>query len=142
MGTPPPNYGPPITLARAKEVLAAAEAEATASGFRVVIAIVDATGQLKLLARLDQANLGAVPLAQRKAEAAVKFRRSTKTFEELLLAGPPGLRMLAIGEELIALDGGEPLILAGEVVGAIGVSGMQSHQDGQVARAGARALER
>jgi uncharacterized protein GlcG (DUF336 family) len=138
----PPRYGPPISLARARVVMAAAEAEASANGWPMVIAILDSTGHLKLLQRLDQANLGAVALAQRKAEAAIKFRRSTKVLEDMLVAGgAPGLRMLSMGSELIAVEGGLPLIEQGEVVGAIGVSGMQSTQDGQVASAGARALD-
>jgi glc operon protein GlcG len=138
----PPKYGPPISLARARLVMAAAEAEATANGWPMVIAILDSTGYLKLLHRLDHANFGAVALAQRKAEAAIKFRRSTKVLEDMLVAGAaPGLRMLSMGSELIAVEGGLPLLEHGEVVGAIGISGMQSTQDGQVASAGARALE-
>jgi uncharacterized protein GlcG (DUF336 family) len=138
----PPKYGPPITLERARVVSTAAEAEATANGWPMVIAIVDSSGILKVLHRLDHANYGAVALSQRKAEAAIKFRRSTKVFEDILIAGAtPGLRMLAMGSELIAVEGGLPLIENGEVIGAIGVSGMMSDQDGQVAQAGARALE-
>jgi glc operon protein GlcG len=137
----PPKYGPPLSLARARTVMAAAEAEATANGWPMVIAIVDSTGYLKLLHRLDNANYGAVALAQRKAEAAIKFRRSTKVLEDMLVTGgAAGLRMLSMGSELIAVEGGLPLLDGGEVVGAIGISGMQAAQDGQVASAGARAL--
>jgi glc operon protein GlcG len=137
--SPPPPYGPPITLAAARQVLAAAEAEATANGWCAVIAVYDSTGHLAALARMDQANLGAVALAQRKAETAAKFRRSTKMFEDQV-ATAAGLRLLSVADELIALEGGLPLLQGGAVVGAIGVSGMQSFQDGQVAAAGARAL--
>jgi glc operon protein GlcG len=80
-----------------------------------------------------------VVLAQRKAETAAKFRRSTKMFEDQV-ATAAGLRLLSVADELIALEGGLPLLQGGAVVGAIGVSGMQSFQDGQVAAAGARAL--
>ena len=121
--------------------MAAAEAEASAQGWPMVIAILDSTGHLAMLHRLDQANYGAVALAQRKAEAAIKFRRSTKALEDMLLGGAPGLRMLSMGAELIAVEGGLPLVAGGEVIGAIGVSGMYSAQDGQVAIAGARVLE-
>jgi glc operon protein GlcG len=141
LGTPPPKYGPPITLQRAKEVMAAAEAEATANGWPMVIAIVDSAGCLVLLQRLDHSNYGAVKMAQRKADAAIRFRRSTKAFEEMLLSGTPGLRMLSMGSELVAIEGGIPLIDREVIVGAIGVSGMLSVQDGQVALAGARVLE-
>jgi glc operon protein GlcG len=136
---PPPPYGPPLPLALARRVMAAAEAEANANGWPVVIAIVDSSAHLVMLHRLDQANLGAVALAQRKAQTAIDFRRSTKVYEDLIGAG--GLRLLSVSAELIALEGGVPLIAAGHVVGAIGVSGMQSFQDGQVADAGARALQ-
>jgi glc operon protein GlcG len=138
--SPPPPYGPPLSLASAKRVMAAAEAEAQSHGSPMAIAIVDSGGQLVLLHRLDQANHGAIALSQRKAETAVNFRRPSKVYEDLLVAGGAGIRMLSVASDLIALEGGVPLIEAGAVVGAIGVSGMQSFQDGQVANAGARAL--
>ncbi len=136
----PPAYGPPISLAAARRVMAAAEAEADANGWRMVIAIVDSGGNLVMLHRQDQSNLGAVEIAPRKAAAAVNFRRPTKVFEDVLVAGGAGIRMLAFSPELLPVEGGVPLVEGGLVVGAIGVSGMQSHQDGQVAAAGARAL--
>ena len=139
--TPAPPYGPPIALSAAKVVLAAAEAEAEANGWAAVIAIVDSTGHLAALHRMDQSNLGAVALSQRKAETAAKFRRPTKVYEDLVSGGAAGLRLLSVASELIALEGGLPLIQDGVLVGAIGVSGMQSFQDGQVAAAGARALQ-
>lgn len=137
---PPPPYGPPLSLEIAHKVMAAATAEAVANAWPMVIAILDSGGHLVLLQRLDQANHGAIALAQRKAESAVNFRRPTKVFEDVLVAGGAGIRMLSIAADLIALEGGVPLLDRGQVVGAIGVSGMQSFQDGQVAQAGARAL--
>src|ERR1051325_2645784 len=137
---PPPAYGPPISLAAARRVMFAAEGEADAHAWRMVIAIVDSGGNLVMLHRADQANLGAIEISQRKAASAVNFRRPTKVFEELLVVGGGGLRMLAFAPELLPVEGGVPLIENGRVVGAIGVSGMQSFQDAQVATAGARAL--
>jgi len=137
---PAPAYGPPISLEAARKVMAAAEAEAVANGWRMAIAIVDSGGNLVMLHLMDQSNLGAVAIAPRKATAAVNFRRPTKVFEEMLVAGGAGIRMLAFTPELIPVDGGVPLIDAGLVIGAIGVSGMQSFQDAQVANVGARAL--
>lgn len=137
---PLPPYGPPISLEAAKKVMAAAEAEAGRHDWAVVIAIVDSTGHLAMLHRLDQANLGAVGIAPRKAMSAVNFRRSTKVFDDLLAGGGTGLRMLAFSPELLPVEGGLPLIQRGQVVGAIGVSGLQSSQDAQVAEAGAAAL--
>lgn len=134
----PPRYGSPISLEAAKRVASAAEAFALAQGWPVVIAVFDTTAQLVVLLRLDQANLAAVQLAQRKAETAVRFRRSTKVFEEIIAGG--GVRLLSIAEHVITLEGGLPLLKDGEVVGSIGVSGMSSPEDGLVAAAGAVAL--
>jgi uncharacterized protein GlcG (DUF336 family) len=137
---PPPPYGPSLSLESAKRVMAAAEAEAKANGWPMAIAIVDAAGHLILFQKLDQTNLGAVAIAPRKAQTAAMFRRATKVFEDVVTSAPGGIRLLSLGPELVAVEGGLPLVEGGAVVGAIGVSGMQSHQDGQVAAAGARIL--
>jgi uncharacterized protein GlcG (DUF336 family) len=134
-----PLYGAPITLQRAKQVARAAEDEAVRQGWPMVIAIVDSGGNLVLQHRLDQAQHGSVEVARQKAETAVRFRRSTKLFEDALAQGGLHLRLLGM-TNLTPLDGGIPLVLDDKVVGAIGVSGMQSTQDAQVAQAGAAAL--
>jgi uncharacterized protein GlcG (DUF336 family) len=134
-----PLYGAPITLHLAKQVAQAAEDEALRQGWPMVIAIVDSGGNLVLQHRLDQAQHGSVEVARQKAETAVRFRRPTKLFEEALAQGGLHLRLLGMSN-LTPLDGGIPLVLDGKVVGAIGVSGMQSTQDAQVAQAGAAAL--
>lgn len=134
----PPHYGPPISLDDARRVADAAEAFAAQQGFPVVIAVYDSTGHLAVLLRRDQANLGAVELAQRKAETAVRFRRPTKVYEDIVAGG--GLRLLSVAADVIALEGGLPLLSEGRVVGSIGVSGMTSGEDAQVAQAGAAAL--
>ena len=130
-----PLYGDPISLDRAKAVMEAAEAEAAKEGWPMVIAIVDSGANLLMLHRMDQAQLGSIQIAREKAETAVKYRRPTKAFQDVLAAGGAGLRLLGMGN-LLPLEGGLPLIADGRVVGAIGVSGMQSPQDAQVARAG------
>jgi uncharacterized protein GlcG (DUF336 family) len=117
----------------------AAEAEANRQGWPVVIAVVDSTGHLVLLHRLDQAQYASNTIAVLKAETAVNFRRPTKVFEDMIAAGGVGLRLLS-APNIAALEGGLPLMVRGEIVGAIGVSGMQSAQDAQVARAGVDAL--
>jgi uncharacterized protein GlcG (DUF336 family) len=134
-----PLYGAPITLHQARQVAQAAEDEATRQGWPMVIAIVDSGGNLVLQHRLDQAQFGSIEVARQKAETAVRFRRSTKLFEDALAQGGMHLRLLGM-TNLTPLDGGIPLILDGRVIGAIGVSGMQSHQDARVAQAGADAL--
>lgn len=135
-----PPYGPPITLAQAKRVMAAAEAAAIERGWPVAIAIVDSAGHLVLFHRCDQTNLGSVAISQAKAETAVNFRRPTKVYEDAIAAGGLGLRLLA-SPGMLPLEGGLPLLSAGQVVGAIGVSGMQSTQDAEIARIGVAALE-
>lgn len=131
-------YGPSITRADAALVMAAAEAEAAAHGWPMVIAIVDVGAHLVMLHRLDDAQLGSLRVAIHKAETAVAFRRPTRTFEQGLAAGGIGLRALSM--DVCAVEGGVPLVRDGRVVGAIGVSGMLPTEDGQVAAAGARAF--
>lgn len=136
---PPLPYGPPVSLDLAKRIMAAAEAEAAANRWPMVIAIVDSGGHLVMLHRLDQAQHGSLTLARLKAETAANFKRPTRMFEDALSAGGFGLRILSM-PNVSALEGGLPLIVDGQVVGAIGVSGMQPAQDVQVAAAGVAAI--
>jgi len=136
----PPTYGPPISLSLAKQVMAAAEREAVEHSWPMAIAIVDSSGHLVLFEKLDQAQYGSVTVAIAKAETALNFRRSTRIFEDAIASGGLGLRLATV-PTLTALEGGVPLIVDGQVIGAIGASGMQSTQDGQVAHAGVAALE-
>jgi glc operon protein GlcG len=138
----PPSlqYGPSLSLEAARRVMQAAEGEALAHGWPVVIAIVDASAQLLMLHRLDQAQLGSIAIAQQKAEAAAKFRRATKVYDDMLAGGGAALRLLTLAG-MCAVEGGLPLVVGGRVAGAIGVSGVRSGEDAQIAAAGARALE-
>ena len=135
----PREYGAPISLEQARGVMAAAEAEARANDWPMVIAIVDSGGHLVMLHSFDHAQHGSVVIAQEKARCAVNFKRPTKAIEEAVAQGGLNLRMLAT-PGMVPLEGGVPLIADGKIVGAIGVSGMRSNQDGQVAEAGAKAL--
>jgi len=105
----------------------------------MVVAIVDDGGHLLLLHRLDDAQLGSISVAISKAETAVRFRRPTLQFQEAMAQGAPGIRLLAI-PGLLPLAGGVPLVRANAVVGAIGVSGMQSAEDALIAEIGASVL--
>ena len=136
---PPPPYGAPLSLALAKEILAAAEREAVARSWPMAIALVDSTGHLLLFARMEQTQFGSIAVAIAKAQTAVEFRRPTKVFEDQIAAGGVGLRFATV-QNITAVEGGLPLIMDGAVIGGIGVSGMQSAQDGIVAQAGARVL--
>lgn len=133
------EYGAPITLAEAHLVMAAAEQEAMLQAWPMVIAIMDCSGHLVMLHKLDQAQYGSVAVAQKKAETAVNFRRATVVFEEAVAQGGLGLRILGM-DNLMPLEGGLPLIKDGKVIGAIGVSGMQSIQDAHIAAVGMKAL--
>ncbi len=134
-----PSYGPAINLEQAKQVMAAAEIEARKNDWNVVIAIVDTGGNLVLLQRLDDTQIASITVAQQKAWSAAGFRRSTKTFEEGVAAGPGGARILAL-HGAMPVEGGLPITINGRIVGAIGVSGVTSQQDGQIASAGLAAL--
>jgi glc operon protein GlcG len=138
---PPPQvpYGTPISLEQAKKVLAGAEAEAKKHAWNVVIAVLDSGGHLVMLERLDGTQLGSIEAAKDKAYSAVLYRRPTKVFQDLVGQGGPNLRLLRLSGAS-PLEGGIPIIVAGKLIGAVGVSGMTSEQDAQVAQAGAEAL--
>jgi glc operon protein GlcG len=134
------SYGPPITADMAKQVAAPALAEARAQGWTMAVAIVDPAGDLVYFERMDETQLGSVEVSLDKARSAARFKRPTKAFQDMLAAGGEGLRVQAI-RGAVPVEGGLPLVVGGRIVGAIGVSGGTSPQDGQVARAGAAALE-
>lgn len=139
--TPPPTtpYGAPIGFETAKKVMAGAEAEATKNNWGMAIVILNSTGHVVMLHTLDGTQYGSIAVAEDKARSALDFRRPTKVFEDLVAQGGIGLRTLAL-RGATPLEGGIPLINDSKIVGAIGVSGGTSVQDGQVAKAGAEAL--
>ena len=128
---------PILTLADAKRVAAAAEAEAQSNGWKVVIAVVDDGGHLLYLQRSHDTQFGSVETAIAKAHASVAFQRPTKTSEDAVLTGR--LIHLAL-PGVIPADGGVPLLREGIVIGGLGISGVRSFQDGQIAAAGTNAL--
>jgi glc operon protein GlcG len=126
-----------LSLADAKKVAAAASAKAVAEGWSVVIAVHDNGGNLIYLERADGTQLGSIVVAQEKSRTALMFKRPTKMLEDAVLGGRVNMMSLP---GITSVEGGVPLVLEGEIVGSIGVSGVQSSQDGQVAAAGATAL--
>jgi len=140
--TPPPttSYGAPIGLEAARKVMVAAEAEAMKNNWGMAIAILDSTGHIVMLHRLDNTQYGSIGVAEDKARSALDYRRPTKVFEDLVAQGGIGMRTLAL-RGASPLEGGIPLVVDGKIVGAIGVSGATSVQDGQVAKAGADAAK-
>ena len=137
---PAPDYGAPIPLAEAKRALAAAQVEAIKNKWNVAIAIVDTGGHLVAFERIDSTQYGSVDVAQDKARSAVAFRRSTKVFQDAVAGGGEGLRILKLSGAS-PIEGGLPLVIGGKIVGAIGVSGVTSAQDGQIAAAGVAGLK-
>lgn len=133
-------YGAPIPLAEAKRVLAAALAEATNNNWNVAIAIVDTGGHLVAFERMDSTQYGSVEVAQDKARTSAAFRRPSKAFQDVIAAGGEGLRLLKLSGAT-PIEGGLPLVVGGKIVGAIGVSGVTSAQDGQIAAAGVAAIK-
>jgi uncharacterized protein GlcG (DUF336 family) len=128
-----------LTLAAAKQIAAAAEAEAAKNKWTVVIAIVDDGANLIYLQRIDGTQVGSVDVATEKARSAVKFKRPTKVFEDSLVGGRQAILKLP---GAMPVEGGLPLMIDGVVLGAIGVSGVTSQQDGVVAAAGLAAFEK
>ena len=126
-----------LTLDDAQRISAAARAAALEHGWTMVIAVVDDGGHLITLERMDGTQKGSVRVAEQKARTAILFKRPTKAFEDAVLQGRPGMVTMP---DAICLEGGLPLVRNGAYVGAIGVSGMKSSEDGVVAEAGALAL--
>ena len=136
--SPPPTtpYGEPLGLEAAKKIMAAAEAEAVKNNWTMAIVILDSTGHMVMLHKLDNTQYGSLMAAEDKALSAINYRRPSKVFEDLVAQGGIGLRSLAL-RGASPLEGGIPINVDGKIVGAIGVSGGTSVQDGQVAKAGA-----
>jgi uncharacterized protein GlcG (DUF336 family) len=136
----PPPYGAAISLEQAKKVMAGAEAEAKKNNWPVVIAILDSGGNLVMLQRMDNAQWGSIDIAKEKARSAVALRRPTKALQDLVAQGGANLRLLNIGYSV--LEGGIPIVFDGRIVGSVGVSGVTSQQDAQIAQAGIDALSK
>ena len=127
-----------LTLEDALRITLAARRAATENNWNVVIAVVDDGGHLISLQRMDGTQKGSVRVAEQKARTAIMFKRPTKAFEDMVLQGRPVMMTLP---DAICLEGGLPLIRDGAFLGAIGVSGLKSSEDGVVAAAGASALD-
>jgi glc operon protein GlcG len=135
-----PQYGPNVTLEQARKVAAAAEAESKKNGWPMAIAIVDTAGQLVYYQRMDNTQTGSVQVSIDKATTAAMFRRPTKAIQDAIAAGGPGLRFLGL-HGATPIEGGLPITVDGKIIGAIGVSGMASDQDGTIAKTGADAAK-
>lgn len=127
-----------LNLEDVKKIAAAAEAEAMANSWNVVISVVDDGGHLLWLQRMDGAAPISAHIAPAKARTAALGRRESKIYEDMVNNGR--VSFLSAPELEGLLEGGVPILVDGETVGAVGVSGVKSAQDVQIARAGIAAL--
>ena len=125
-----------LMLDEVKLAAAAAEAEAIAHGWAVSIALCDAGGHALWLQRMDGAPLMSAAVAPEKARTCVLSGKPSKAFEDMVNNG----RFAALAMPVVPLEGGEPIVFGGNVVGAVGVSGVKAGEDAQVARAAIAAL--
>lgn len=123
-----------LTMADVKIIAAGAESEALRQNWAVTIAIVDDGAHLMWLQRLDDAPLTSMQIATGKAHTSAMGRRASRIYEEVVAGGRNAF--LSVPGDLTMVEGGEPIIVNGETVGAVGVSGVKSPEDAQVARAG------
>ena len=128
-----------LTLSVAKRIAAAAEQEAIKNNWNIFIAIVDDGGNLMFLERMDDSQLASQEVSVQKARCALLFKRPTKALEDAVTGGRTVMMSLA---NIVPVEGGIPLMAYGKIVGAIGISGVTSPQDGIVAKAGADELEK
>lgn len=126
-----------LSLSAAKTIADGARAEAERNGWAVVIAIVDDGGHIVYLERMDGTQKGSCVVAQEKARTAIMFKRPTVALEKVIADGRIAMTTLP-GATMV--EGGLPIIYKDAFVGAIGISGLQSSQDGIVAKAGLDAL--
>jgi glc operon protein GlcG len=138
--TPPP-YGEPINIETAKRVAAAAIAETTKRNWNAFcVSVVNPSGDLVYFEKQDNCQYASIGISQHKARAAARYRRPTLVFETLIGKGPYYAYLTTL-DDVIASRGGNPLVVGGKVVGAIGVSGGSGSQDNVVSLAGQAALK-
>jgi len=128
-------YGVSIGLERAKQVMAAAEAEAKRRNWKMNIAVVDTNGELVHFSRMEGAQIASGPISQGKARTAARFRRESRVFYNAYETGHayPG----TLDPGLVASPGGFPLVESGKLIGAVGCSGGTGDQDATVCKVGA-----
>jgi uncharacterized protein GlcG (DUF336 family) len=134
-------YGAPINLETAKKVAAAALAEATKRGWPMCISVVSPSGDLVYFEKMDDCQYASITISQHKARAAARFRRPTLVFERLMGNSPFNAYLPSLGDAFIASRGGNPLVVNGHIIGAVGASGGTGAQDDTISHAGVAALK-
>jgi uncharacterized protein GlcG (DUF336 family) len=127
-----------LSLEDARKAAAAAAAEAKKNKWDVAIAVVDAGGHLIYFERIDETQTGSIDIAIGKARTAANFKRPTKALEDALNGGQYAILTYP---DILPREGGLPIFADGKFIGAIGVSGVKSSEDAQVAKAGVDALK-
>ena len=133
-------YGLSVSVEDAKKAAAPAMAEARKNNWLMAVAIVDTSGNLVYYEKMDGTQLASANIAVEKARSAAQFKRPTKLLQDQVAAGGDGLRILGL-PGAVPVEGGIPLVAGGKIIGAIGVSGGTSAQDGQCAAAGAAVIK-
>jgi uncharacterized protein GlcG (DUF336 family) len=139
-GGPATPIGMPVTLDVAKHIAAAAAAEARKNGWFMVVAVVDPGGTLVYYEKADNTQMASAVVALDKAKSAALYKRPTKAFQDAIAKGGEGLRVLGL-TGATPVEGGQPIIVDGKLVGGLGVSGDTSEHDNQCAMAGITALQ-
>lgn len=139
-----PNYytipiGNSITVDDARKAVAAAIAEAQQNHWYMAAAVVDPDGELVYFERMDNVQRGSIKVAIEKAASSARYKRPTKVFEAAVAGGGAGVRILGL-DGAVPLEGGLPIVVDGKLIGAIGLSGDLSSNDGKCAQAGLDAL--
>ena len=134
-----PSYGPPITTEQARKAASVALAEARANNWTMAAAVVDPAGILVYFEKIDDTQNASPKIAIDKAVSAALFKRPTKTFQDSVERGGIGIRVTKL-RAAIPIEGGVPLVINGQIVGALGVSGGTAEQDGQCAKAATDAM--
>ncbi len=129
-----PSYGPNIKLEQARKIIAAGQVEAKKNSWPVAIAVVDTAGNLVAFERMEDTQTASLEVAQDKARSSAIYRRASKVFEDLVAGGGAGTRVLNL-RNASTVEGGVPITVDGKNIGAVGVSGVTSAQDGMVAKA-------
>jgi glc operon protein GlcG len=132
-------FGPSISVERAQAVIAAGIAEAKKRGWEMNIAVVDQHGDLKAFARMDEAQLASISIAEHKARTAARYRRETRLFEDGVMKGVAYLTTL---DDVIASRGGIPLVDGGKIIGAVGCSGGTGSQDEAICKVAAALINK
>jgi glc operon protein GlcG len=134
-----PSYGPPITTEQARKAVSVALAEARANNWAMAAAVVDPGGILVYFEKIDDTQNASPRIAIDKAKSAALFKRTTKTFQDSVERGGVGLRVTKL-RGAVPVEGGVPLVINGQIVGGLGISGGTAEQDGQCAKAATDAM--